>query len=51
MSEEDDENFKKAEICWMCEQPFLIKSQYISPYIKEKIDQNKVKSIPDWVTI
>ena len=35
----------------MCEQPFHVKNHNISPYTKEKIEGNKVKSVPDWVRI
>ena len=31
--------------------PFRIESQYISPYIEEKTEQNKIKSAPNWVRI
>ena len=49
MSDVDEDNSETAELCWMCEQPSRTESQYNSPYVKETIDQSKVKSVQDSV--
>ena len=48
MSGEDEGNFRKAKLFWICEQPFVNKCQKISLYLK-KIEQNKLKSVQGWV--
>ena len=49
MSEQDEEIFINAEICSMCCQTNLTESQYISPNIKGKMEQNNVKSVTNSV--
>ena len=46
---EDEKIFKKGEMGCMCEPTYLIGSQSISSYIKQKVKQSKVKKFPDWV--
>ena len=36
MIEEDEGNFEKASSCWMCDQLFLTKSEYIFLHDREK---------------
>ena len=38
MTEEDEQNFKNAEICWLCEQSFFIESESFPLYNKRKIE-------------
>ena len=47
--EEDEENIESWEVCWLCEQKFLIKNRCLFFFVDEKLKQKKLRIDPDWV--
>ena len=49
MSEEREENFDNSELCWMREQPFLLKYNTDARIFKQKLVQNRIQSVLECV--
>ena len=49
MTEENENKFNSAKICWVCEQPFAFRNADFSVIDKESLKNNKPKVIELWV--